>query len=385
MKRPGTVDLLVLVDALGWEILKTRSFLNDILVQRHRIETILGYSSGAIPTLLTGTLPDRHGHWNLFYYSPKTSPFRWTAPLMLLAGGLRESRVVRKLVQEISRRVAGYTGYFAIYNLPLDRIRHFDICETSNIYEPGGLAPATSLFDLLKSRGVPYHCYTYHRYSDTETLDLVPQHLMKGGSRVYFLYLSGLDAYLHEHVHDQAGVTERLSWYEDRLRRIWRAASDCWQNVRLTVFSDHGMTPTRRTVDLMREMNQLQLCVPTDYLPAYDATMARFWLFSRQAEAGLRGLLDRQDFGRILSRDELRELGTEFADGRYGHLVFVMKPGVLICPSDMGRMPFMGMHGFHPRDDPDSYAVFLSSQHRPNPPQHIAQVLPFLRANLDLS
>ena len=37
-----------------------------------------------------------------------------------------------------------------------------------------------------------------------------------------------------------------------------------------------------------------------------------------------------------------------------------MKPGVLLCPSDMGAVRFAGMHGYHP-SEPTADAVLLAS------------------------
>lgn len=383
MSRTG-VALYVLVDALGWELLKDRRFLDEILTERCRVETILGYSSGAIPTLLTGQTPQNHGHWNLFYRSPETSPFRWTRLLRVLPTAVQESRVTRRLVRDISRRLSGYSGYFAIYNLPLHRIHFYDICETADIYQPGGLAPARSLFDILKEHGIGYECFNYHDYTDTEILDLAPVRLQASNRTVYFLYLSGLDAYLHFHVADVAGVTARLRWYEDRLRRIYEAARARWGEVRMFVFSDHGMTPILTTRDLIQEVNKLNLSIPEDYLPAFDSTMARFWLFSDRAESRIRACLETLRCGQFLSATELKELGLDFPDDRYGHLVFVMDPGVLIYPSDMGRVRFDGMHGFHPAVDPFASAVLLSNQPPAFPVRHLTDVLPVLMADLGL-
>ncbi len=360
MQKDGC-SIYVLIDALGWELLRTRPFLDDILIDRRRVQTILGYSCAAIPSLLTGQYPNGHGRWNLFYRSPETSPFRWTYPLLWLPRSARESRVTRRLVKEISHRLSGYTGYFAIYNLPLDRIHFFDICETADIYQPGGLAPARSIFDLFQENGVAYECYNYHSYTDEQILDLIPHRLKETDCRVYFLYLAEIDACLHFHLSDTDGVTAKLRWYEERLRKIYKAALARWGEARLYIFSDHGMTPIAATRDLIREVEALDLSVPADYLPAYDSTMARFWIFSDRAGARLRELLGSLSYGRLLSEVELNELGLDFNDDRYGQKVFLMKPGELICPSDMGRARFDGMHGFHPREDPSSYAVALSS------------------------
>jgi len=373
-------SIYVLVDALGWEILRDRPFLDDVLTDRRRLRTILGYSSGAIPTLLTGQYPDEHGHWNLFYRSPETSPFAWTKPLGWLPRTLRESRVTRRAVSAASRRLSGYSGYFTIYNLPVDRLPHFDICEHSDIYAPGGLAPARSLFDEFIDRRIPYECYNYHRHSDAAILDLVPKRLRDSEARVFFLYLCQLDAYLHYHVGDGAGVSTTLAWYEARLRAVYEAAVARWGSATLHVFSDHGMTPITGTYDLIREVESLGLRVPDDYLPAYDSTMARFWITSRRAAERIPALLSRLHCGRLVTDEERKSLRIAFADRRYGDLIFLMNSGTLICPSDMGRKPYAGMHGFHP-DEPESYGVLLSSTPVPDCIRHIADVQPVILAD----
>lgn len=376
------VNLYVLIDALGWEILRDQPFLDDILQTRSRVETILGYSSGAIPTVLTGQYPRDHGRWNLFYRSPKTSPFWWTQPLQWLPYRLREWRGTRRGIKEIAKRLAGYTGYFAVYNVPVDRLPHYDICETTNIYEPGGLAPAQSIFDVFTERQIPYECYNYHTHTDAEILSLIPKRLHTSPCQVYFLYLAQLDSYLHFHIDDHEGVQEQLRFYENGLRHIYETAQQHWGQVKLRIFSDHGMTPIERTVDLIPDIERLGLRVPEDYLPAYDSTMARFWVEHERAETQLRQCLDALPYGRLLSDAELATLGLGFDDDRYGHLVFVLDPGTLMCPSDMGRLKFAGMHGFHPQADPNADAVFLSSDVHTPPVQHITDVFPTLLADL---
>ena len=67
--------------------------------------------------------------------------------------------------------------------------------------------------------------------------------------------------------------------------------------------------------------------------------------------------------GRILSEDELRDLGVLFPDRRYGEVIFLLHPGWLLARKDSkgpGRMPTR-MHGYHP-DHPYSDAVFLSNR-----------------------
>jgi predicted AlkP superfamily pyrophosphatase or phosphodiesterase len=353
------LSIYVLVDALGWEVLRTRPFLDDVLPERRWLVTILGYSSGAIPSILSGALPSEHGHWNLFYHSPATSPFGWTRPLGKLPAGLVENRFARRAVKYLSRRISGYSGYFSLYAYPVAHLPQFDMTEKRDIYQPGGL-DRPSIFDAFQRGGVPYECYTYHTHSDAEILALAERRARESDARVLFLYLSGLDAYLHFHVHEPDGVTERLAWYERGLRAVWDAAQAVRTDVRMFVFSDHGMTPIRWTHDLRRDVAQLGLSIPGDYLPAYDSTMARFWVFSDRARAALTSLLGSHPCGELLDQEELTRLGIWFDDGRYYHLLFLMKPGMLLSPSDMGHIRFAGMHGFHP-SEPTADAVLLST------------------------
>ena len=62
------VSVFVLIDALGWKYVEGRNFLVDVLTYRQPLRTVLGFSSGAIPAMLTGVPPAVNGHWNLCKY-----------------------------------------------------------------------------------------------------------------------------------------------------------------------------------------------------------------------------------------------------------------------------------------------------------------------------
>jgi hypothetical protein len=377
MKSPLSIH--VLVDALGWEILRDRPFLDDVLEERRWLQTILGYSSGAIPTILSGRYPSEHGHWNLFYRSPASSPFRWTRPLARLPRPLVENPISRRIVKHLSRRLCGYTGYFSIYAYPVAHLDQWDLTEKRDIYEPGGI-DCPSIFDQFRRLDIPYECYNYHRHTDAEILALGARRAVESDARVLFLYLSDLDRYLHHFIHDADGVTERLAWYEAGLRRILDAARAV-RETRMLIFSDHGMTPVRWTYDLRRDVAALGLAESTDYLAAYDSTMARFWAWNDRARARLVEALTDHPCGQLLGRDELGRLGIWFDDDRYYQLLFVMKPGVLLNPSDMGHFRFAGMHGYHP-SEPTADAVLLSTAPLGKTVDHIVAIHDLLLADV---
>lgn len=376
------LSIYVLIDALGWEIIRDRPFLDDLLAERRWLVTILGYSSGAIPSILSGRYPSDHGHWNLFYHAPQSSPFRWTRPLQYVPTALVENRVSRRALKLVARRLSGYSGYFSLYDYPIAHLPHFDLTEKRDIYQPGGL-DSPSIFDVFRENGIAYECYNYHGHTDEEILALAPQRAAETKGRVLFLYLSWLDHYLHFNVHDAAGVTAQVARYEAGLRQVFEAAAKR-RETRMFVFSDHGMTPIRWTHDLRRDIATLGLSIPDDYLPAYDSTMARFWVWNERARRRLTEALTDHPCGQLLQPTELQRLGVWFEDGRYYHLLFLMKPGMLLSPSDMGTIRFAGMHGYHP-SEPTADAVLLSTVPVRKSVDHITKVHGMILEDLGLA
>ena len=56
------VEIFLFIDALGWELVSKTGFMAEKLPFRRKIEMQFGYSSTAIPTILSGKTPSEHGH-----------------------------------------------------------------------------------------------------------------------------------------------------------------------------------------------------------------------------------------------------------------------------------------------------------------------------------
>lgn len=368
------LSIFVLIDALGWKFLEGKQFLSDLLPYRRPLRTVLGFSSGAIPSMLTGVSPAENGHWNLFYYDPKGSPFRWLRHLRFLPDPIMDHRVTRKLMKEMGRHLLGMGPSFDCCVSPR-LLPWFNFVERRDIYSPSGIARAKSIFDQLQERGVPHRVYTYHHWKDEEILKLAFRDVRESDARFFFVYLCEMDMLLHEQWKNPERVEKRLDWYAAELRRLFDAARDIDPGASFTITSDHGMTPVRGHYDLVKDVENLSLRTPEDYLAVYDSTMARFWFFSESARRAVIRLLSRLSCGSVLTDDELRQLGIFFPDRRYGETIFLLNPGVMLMHSDFHGESWMpvGMHGYHP-DDPYSDAVFLSSEEPPVPVNSITDV-----------
>ncbi len=366
------VGLVALIDALGWSYLKDREFLPDILKFRTEVRTVLGFSCGAIPTLLSGLSPAQSGHWNLFYYCPEKSPFGWVRKFSGLPSWLLNNRVVRRGVRFISQRVSRFGGYFQIYGVPTELLPYFDICEKQDIYKPGGVPG--SIFDQLKEANISFRSYSYHELSDEQIIQQARQDLKAQKYDFYFVYLSELDAVLHDSCSDKQRINQAIDRYAKWLGDLYATAVQSGEEVDFIVLSDHGMTPKREGCDLIKEVNGLGLSVPRDYIALYDSTMARFWFFNETARTRITDKLRELDHGHILDAEEKKRFGINFADNRFGECIFLMKPGVVIEPSFWGKLGPEGMHGFDPEVDPHASAIFFSNKEPEHPVRSLYDV-----------
>jgi hypothetical protein len=356
------LHVFVLIDALGWELIRERPFLAQFLGHQQSLRTLLGFSSGIIPSILTGRTPAENEMWNLVYFDPEHSPFRAMRKLGPLPGRLLDNRIGRRVLTEIGRRVLGMGSNFDV-SVPPQTLQWFHWAESRNIYARDGIPGQRSIFDLLYEKGIGHKIYSYKDpLTDREILERAAQDIASGSEEFFFLYLSELDMFLHLHRAEPAKVAAKLAWYEEALGRVFEAALQRDSGARLRVFSDHGMTPVVRHCDMAAVVDGCGFQTPRDYLAVYDSTMARFWFFSESARSAICAQLNQLDYARVLTEEELREFGVFFPDKRYGEIVALLDPGCIVAEGGFNGRGWKpaGMHGYHP-DDPNSSAVFLSS------------------------
>jgi hypothetical protein len=114
-------------------------------------------------------------------------------------------------------------------------------------------------------------------------------------------------------------------------------------------------------IDLRKAIQSLPVRMPEDYVAVYDSTMARFWFLNDRARQVITDGLQGVSQGRILPEAELKRLKTYFPDHYFGELIFLVKEGMLIVPSDMGARPIRAMHGYHPNEI-HSFAALCTNQ-----------------------
>ena len=375
--RPQVVVLLV--DALGWELAARHPELAPMLPERRRLDTILGFSSGALPTLFTGRLPREHGRWLMYRRAHGPTPFAGFQWLGLLPARLQRSwRLGRALHALVRRR--GVRGYFDLYHVPRPLLSRFDLPERDDIFAPAGL-PLDSLWDTLARRGTPWVSWDW-RTPESASLTALERRVAAGAEEFLFCYTAELDAALHREGTQGAGVRAWLDHLTLRIARIEaegrRRGAPPW----IYLLSDHGMVDVDGIVDVMGRLARLPARWPDDYLAFFDSTMARFWWRDRPARDAVRRALAEDAGGRWLDDRELEREGCLFADRAYGDDIFLLDPGRLMVPSFMGDRPVRAMHGYDP-SHPGMAALLWSN--RPIAPgvRHLTDVRGFLERELE--
>lgn len=362
------IEVFVFIDALGWKIVGRDRFAEDLLPYRKPAEMQFGYSCTAIPTILTGKRPDEHGHLAFFSYAPDRSPFKRLAKWSWLfrPKSFWNRGRVRSRLSRIVKRLYGFTGYFQLYRMPIEKLGMMDYCERRDIFAAGGLAPCENLKDVMDRSSVPCHLSDW-RAGDAANFEAAVR-AIRGGSRFLFCYFCELDAILHDHAAelDHPAVRDKIAWYRERLAALAEACRATGREFSITVFSDHGMTPLAGTRDLMSAVEATGLVFGRDYGACYDSTMMRVTYLTEAAREKIPAALRPfERDGRWLDEAEMRRWGVWRDDRLFGDAIFLMNPGVQIAPSDMGQKPLNGMHGFVP-DDRDSLAAVLSTEPIPD-------------------
>jgi hypothetical protein len=366
------LSLFVFIDAFGWEVYqRNRFFLQGLVRDSKKLETILGYSSACDPSIITGRLPGEHRMWSSFFYSPKTCPYRWLKWLQFLPDSIFSRGRVRHWMSKLIKKIHGFTGYFMLYSVPFKYLPLFDYSETRSIWREGVLK-GTTVFNLLDKAGLPYFVHQSGT-SDAVRLEMLKGRLARAEIPFAYVSLGRLDALMHKVGNQGAEVTELIHWYDVQLRSLLATAEAAYGEVSWFVFTDHGMHNTTGGYDLAADVERLGLRYGRDYVAFYDATMVRVWFLNDTAREQITHLLSSHPRGRILPDAELKSLGVYFEDHMYGDLVFLMHSATQIVPSFMGNKRVAGLHGFHP-GDADSFATLLSNRAIPDEVRRIHQI-----------
>lgn len=370
--------LVAFVDALGPRQVRELAPPGlTTLPHQRALAGYLGYSSGALASILTGSAPNVHGRMCLFSSHGgrgSLAPLRW---LGLLPRILHERSALRRRVAKIFALASGLDGYFALHRVPPDAFRWLEVEERADLFTTDRVGQATTFLSRARSAGVevfasPWQLEEESRWHHTfESIRRKPAELT-------FVYASALDGALHHGGNESALARSALRTISDRIERAHELLARGDAKVTTLVVGDHGMADVEHVVDprsIVARLAGLRVFV--------DSTLLRLWGSSgaiAEARRVLQGALPQLTF---LDREALERERLPVAGSPYGDAIGVLPEGQLFSPSFVGGR-VRGMHGYHPSGS-SAEAALLADFAIPTEVQSISDVASLVDAQLGLS
>lgn len=340
MADPGNKVLVVFIDAFGPEQLNRFGERLGFLPHRKSLEGILGYSSGALPTILTGEAPSEHGRMCLFSAREQgeTSilrPLKW---LGLLPKIVHERGRVRQAAERVLKKAAKLEGYVALHKVPPHLFEWLDMPERDDMFQSPDIGGARTFLADARDAGLSVYAAPW-QMPEAQRWQHSLSTLRSQKPDLAFLYAAELDGIMHREgpQGSQAEVAmDRIAGHVETARELM--ASD---GARLTtlVVGDHGMALVSRFVDprnMLKRLGNFQLFV--------DSTMIRAWGTDQELDR-LRLEIEKESWeGTWLAGDVLQARKVPRND-RFGRAMYVLPEGAIFAPSFLGGR-VNGMHGY---------------------------------------
>ena len=119
---------------------------------------------------------------------------------------------------------------------------------------------------------------------------------------------------MHRYGVNHPEVDKAFEEFSQNLNSLADLASRHYRDVRIHLFSDHGMADVHVCSDLLPRWNRLGLRYGKDYIAVWDSTMARFWFLNEATRATATSWLNDQKDGVLLTDDQLKAYGCLFPD-----------------------------------------------------------------------
>ncbi len=327
--------------------------LRGFLTPSFGFEPDAAYFSGAFPDEADGGVH--------YWFDPEGSPFRFTREFPNWLDHLPEKTelVLRRAVRKIAERQIGNRVRLSTEGIPFKYLHYFDITAQKLPFDRGFVSRPT-VFDLLRQNGKSwlFHSIPLHRVNSGSVTKRVRDELYPPCDFA-FLHIGDLDKVGHEYGPDSKVLKEALMKVSHSIEEIYKVLEARFEETHWVIFGDHGMTEVKQRLDIWSELKKLGLTVGEDYVFFLDSVIARFWFFKRQNQQQVVDLLENLEGGHILTEEEKVSYHINYPHNKFGELIFLADPGVLIFPNFFqNRRPVKGMHGYAPEFG-DQQSAFL--------------------------
>jgi Type I phosphodiesterase / nucleotide pyrophosphatase len=333
--------LIVFVDALGPAQFQRFGDRLGFLPHQRTLRGILGYSSGALPTILTGAPPSVHGRMCLFSRNDDDAE-GILAPLSilgLLPRIVHEREWVRRQAASWLTKHCGISGYVALHRVPPEAFHWLDIPEREDMFQAESIGRARTFLADARQCGLAVYTANW-RLPETPRWQAALSTIAQQKPDLTFLYSTELDAHLHEVGNDALRTDEVLSRIARRIGRARELLSNDGRPLVTVVIGDHGMADVTRTIDPRPLASQLHI-----EQAIVDSTMWRFWGDDSALSTTRKSLESSSIPGSWLDLRALRARGNPVVGTPFGQALWLLPEGSIFAPSWVGNKA-RGMHGY---------------------------------------
>lgn len=308
------------------------------------LESLFAFSGVGV-SALTGTRINTHKVWSDCILRKSKGPpsiFKW---LLRLCDKIPDD-ILSQYAGNIIRRIFRYNP--GIPNLiPVELVDFFDTKEEKRLTDENPVRGITTLFDQLRECKVKYlttglYESILERWIVRKALKAIAQDY-----RFILLKLGSLDRLGHKYGPESKEVTSKLGEIDRMVREVVERGVESGASAHFVIFSDHGMTPITKHVNLMKILEGLPVKMRQDYIVFLNSTVASFWFNNERAKELIVEELETIEEGIILDNAKLKELEIDEIGSEYGDLLFALKAGNVFFPDFYRkRKPPKGMHGY---------------------------------------
>jgi predicted AlkP superfamily pyrophosphatase or phosphodiesterase len=361
----GEIVVMIELDAFRFDYLDQHStpFLWELSQKgiSGRLQPTFGFEPDG--AYLAGLYPDECDGGAQFWYDPENSPFRnlgsWTRILNLLPDF--GQKVTRKGIEKLLGKANG-SPVFSSARVPFHLLKYFSFPLATRI-DRIRFSKGKTIFELLESQGKTWFFHAAPEYKvDIGSVKAQIASELLPPCPFGLIHVGDLDRVGHQYGPDSQERRSAAKKVDSGLKEIYGLLEERFLSVHFLLFGDHGMVKVKELLDVQKALGGLDLRVGKDYLVFLDSTMARFWFFTKDAGKIISETLLSLRGGHVLTQEERVKYHLQYGHNRFGDLIFLADPGVLIFPNFyQNKNPVKGMHGYMPEYSEQQSAFVLAS------------------------
>jgi len=237
---------------------------------------------------------------------------------------------------------------FGIPNLiPPDLLDYFELRQAKKFTEEKALGQIPTLFDVLRAHSISYYVSGLYESPFDEAVMRKAFKILRDDYRVVLLKLGALDKLGHKYGPESKKVARKVLEIDEFITRFAEKSSQPKEKIYFIIFSDHGMSPVHKTVNILEMLKKIPAKRESDYFLFLNSTVVSFWFNNQRTKRLIFDMLRENVFGEVLDEVKLKNLEINKVGSEYGELLFALKEGNVFFPDFYRRhTPPKGMHGY---------------------------------------